>query len=90
MYLKIRPYKQQTLENRRCEKMSPTFFGRYQNMAHVGEVAYLLDLLESAHIHPFFHTSQLKKAIVEKHVIQQDISLLNDQMEWILELKKVT
>ncbi|KAA0054708.1 ty3-gypsy retrotransposon protein [Cucumis melo var. makuwa] len=38
---------------------------------------------------PVFHVSQLKKAVGEKHWIQTEISMLNDQMEWMLEPKKV-
>ena len=59
-------------------------------LGRVGEVAYLLDLPDTARIHPVFHVSQQKKAVGDKHHVQLDISLLNDQMELVLEPENVT
>ncbi|KAA0052306.1 ty3-gypsy retrotransposon protein [Cucumis melo var. makuwa] len=56
----------------------------------VGEVTYLLDLPETAKIHLLFHISQLKKAVGDKHQVQPDIAILNDQMELVLKPKNVT
>ena len=56
----------------------------------VGEVAYFMDLLETAKIHPVFHASQLKKALRDKHTIQPEIIMLNNQMKFVLEPENVT
>lgn len=57
VFLKLRPYRQNTLRNRRNEKLSPKFFGPYLVVEHIGSLAYKLKLpLESA-IHPLFHVA---------------------------------
>jgi len=59
VYLKIRPHKQQSMPTRLHPKLS----ARY-----CGPVAYKLQLLEEAHIHPIFHVSQLKKVIGNERI----------------------
>jgi len=68
VYLKIRPHKQQSMPTRLHPKLSARYYGPFRVLAQVGAVAYKLQLLDEAHIHPIFHVSQLKKAIGNERI----------------------
>lgn len=53
--LKLRSYRQKSLENRASEKLSPRYYGPYEILARIGKVAYTLKLPVGARIHPTFH-----------------------------------
>ncbi|KAL8151329.1 hypothetical protein V2J09_021137 [Rumex salicifolius] len=56
VYLKLQPYRQQSLKNRRIpHKLSPRFYGPFRVSDRVGTVAYKLELPVSAAIHNVFH-----------------------------------
>jgi hypothetical protein len=61
--LKLQPYIQSSLAPRANQKLSFKYFGPFEVIQHVGQVAYKLKLHESSHIHLVFHVSLLKKAI---------------------------
>ena len=56
--------------------MFAKYFGPYQVVAKVWEVAYKLDLQQGVKIHLVFHVSQLKKH-VDKVVTQSQLPLLD-------------
>ena len=60
VYLRLQPYKQRSLKPYALGKLSPKFYGPFQVLHRVGEVAYKLELLADSLIHPVFHVSCLK------------------------------
>jgi hypothetical protein len=62
-FLKLQPYAQTSVVNRPCKKLAYKYYGPYEILDKVGEVAYHLKLPDAALIHPVFHVSQLKELV---------------------------
>lgn len=63
VFLKLQPYVQSSLASRAHQKLAFKYFGPYEILERVGQVAYKLLLPSSSAVHPVFHVSQLKKCI---------------------------
>jgi hypothetical protein len=84
VFLRLQPYKQNSLKAKHCQKLAPKFYGPYTVLKRVGHVAYQLALPSHSKLHPFFHVSYLKKVIRTKFQIQTKLpKLAKEGSIWI-------
>ncbi|WMV23990.1 hypothetical protein MTR67_017375 [Solanum verrucosum] len=63
VYVKLNPYRQTYLRELPSHKLDIRFFGPFQILKRVGEVAYKLELPEAARIHSVFHVSVQRRCV---------------------------
>ncbi|CAL1413314.1 unnamed protein product [Linum trigynum] len=78
VYLKLRPYRQTSVQQRANQKLAPKFYGPFLVFQKIGVVAYKLQLPEGAAIHNVFHVSQLKKARGAQVLVQPTLPEVDD------------
>jgi hypothetical protein len=79
VFLRLQPYKKNSLKTEHCQKLAPKFYGPYIVLKRVGHVAYQLALPSHSKLHPIFHVSCLKKVIGTKCQIQTNLPELDEQ-----------
>lgn len=63
VYVKLKPYRQHSVAHREHQKFAAKYYGPYEIIKKVGQVAYTLKLPATARIHPTFHVSMLKQHV---------------------------
>ena len=89
VYLRLQPYKQNTIKGKGSEKIKPRFYGPYQVNRKIGEVAYELELPIGSKIHNVFHVSCIKKVIGQNILVSDTLPPFYDEGQLILILKKI-
>ena len=79
VFLHLQPYKQTSLKDKGHQKISPKFYGPYQILQRIGQVAYKLALPAHSKIHPVFHVSCLKKVVGQNCRIQTKLPELDEE-----------
>lgn len=84
LFVKLKPYRQNTVHLQQYPKLGRRYFGPFQVLKRIGQVAYKLDFPATGCIHPVFHVSILKRCVGEPE--QQITPLrLTDLAEHVVE-----
>ncbi|XP_071923075.1 uncharacterized protein [Coffea arabica] len=88
VFLKLQPYRQQTIAIRKNLKLATKFYGPFEVEEKIGEIAYKLKLPPAAKIHQVFHVSLPKKRVGPPQQVSTTLPEfdLQDQYPLILEM----
>lgn len=80
VFLKLQPYIQSSVAPRANHKLSFKYYGPYQVIQRINDVAYKLQLPEHSAVHPVFHVSQLRKALTPGTQVHFQLPLSADAL----------
>lgn len=80
VFVKLQPYIQSSVTPRANHKLSFKYYGPYQVIQRINDVAYKLQLPEHSAVHPVFHVSQLRKALTPGTQVHFQLPLSADAL----------
>lgn len=86
VFLKLQPYVQTSVAPRANHKLSFKFYGPYPIIERVNEVAYKLQLPPQATVHPVFHVSQLRRALLPGTSVHSELPVYTDELATPMEI----
>ncbi|KAL6331615.1 hypothetical protein AAG906_011555 [Vitis piasezkii] len=78
VYLRLQPYRQQSVFRRTSHKLSNRYYGPYQIEERIGPVAYKLKLSPGSRIHPVFHFGVVGRFTEEEATWEDSSSLAQE------------
>jgi hypothetical protein len=89
VYLRLQPYKQESINRSGAEKLQPHFFSPYIVNKRIGVIAHELDLPQGSRIHNVFHVLCLKRAI-DKHITpMKEFPPMDEEGQLVLILEEI-
>jgi uncharacterized protein YpbB len=79
VFLRLQPYKQNSLKVEHCQKLVPKFYGPYTILKTMRQVAYQLALPSQSKLHHVFHVSCLKNVIGTRCRIETNLLELAEE-----------
>lgn len=81
VFLKLQPYIQTSVAPRANHKLAFKFFGPFPILERINDVAYKLQLPPQATVHPVFHVSQLRRAILPGTSVSSELPICSDELD---------
>ena len=87
VYVKLQPYKQTSVSTTAFHKLASRYYGPFQVLERIGEVAYKIQLPATARIHNVFHVSLLKKKVGHNATVEATLPDISDSsaFKWVPE-----
>ena len=80
VHLKLQPYIQTAVAPHADHKLSFKFFGPFPIIRKINDVAYELQLPASSTVHPVFHVSQLRQALLPGTAVTPVLPVCTDEL----------
>jgi hypothetical protein len=89
VYLRLQPYRQDSIKRSGADKIQPYFFGPYRDSRKIGDVAYELEIPRGSKIQNVFHVSYLKKSLSQHIKPIEVLPPMDEEGQLVLILEEI-